>query len=124
MLRGLSGTSVNEMTDERLINLLKIATYQAAQRRDQLGRCQERCAHAESLAADRKRTIELLRQERKCLLAQLAIQEHENQLLESLYAQTQTPEIHVEEGTPDRAAETTSTAQGALDQAPGEHTED
>jgi hypothetical protein len=110
-------------SSERLLNLLKIANYQSAQRRDQLARCQERLLYAEKLAADRKRTIELLRQERKCLLAQLAIQERENQLLESLYAPTQTAQVHVEEGAPDRAEETPGTAQGLTDQAPGEHAE-
>lgn len=45
-------------------------------------------------------------------------------LLSLPYAQTSTTQVSDEEGAPDRAAETTSTAQGALDQAPGEHTED
>jgi hypothetical protein len=39
----------------------------------------------------------VLRQERKCLLAQLAIQEHENQLLESLYAQTTSTQVPEED---------------------------
>jgi hypothetical protein len=105
------------MTDnEKLINLLKIANYHAAQRRDQLGRCQERCMKAEKLAADRKRTIALLQQERKCLLSQLAIQEHENQLLESLYAPTSTAQVSEKERAESASSSETSGAETATAQ--------